>query len=185
MHLQQFITNSSSPVTSRNTKASSHKLQHLERSLGSTDKALAALSSDHDDLALLEQHCEQLCDYKRELAAVYEDLVTLDLDEKDDLIILYAKLEKLQFESSHKVKKLISSQTSNPASTPVVGGKGVKLPKLDVPTFSGDVLHWKQFWEQFSVSVYDHSNLSDAKKLIYLQQAIKDGSARNTIEGLS
>ena len=62
---------------------------------------------------------------------------------------------------------------------------GVKLPKLDVPTFDGNLIHWKQFWEQFSVSVHNQLNLSNAEKIVYLQHAIKGGSARNAIEGLS
>ena len=59
--------------------------------------------------------------------------------------------------------------------------KGVKLPKLYVPTFDGDVLHWKQFWEQFVISVHDRANLSNTEKLVYLQQAIKNGLAKGAI----
>ena len=71
------------------------------------------------------------------------------------------------------------------ATTPVVEGKGVKLPKLHVPTFDGDILNWRQFWEQFSVSIHDRRSLSEAEKLVYLQQAIKKCSATSAIEGLS
>ena len=60
----------------------------------------------------------------------------------------------------------------------------MKLPKLDVPTFNGDILNWKSFWEQFCVSVHDRTTLSSSKKLVYLQHALKDGSAKRTIEGL-
>ncbi len=35
------------------------------------------------------------------------------------------------------------------------------------------------------MSVHDRSSLSDAEKLVYLQQAIKNGSAKNVIDGLS
>ena len=35
------------------------------------------------------------------------------------------------------------------------------------------------------MSVHHRSSLSNAEKLVYLQQAIKDGSARSAIEGLS
>ena len=59
------------------------------------------------------------------------------------------------------------------------------LPKLDVPTYDGDIIHWKQFWDQFIVSVHDRMNLSNAEKIVYLQHALKDGSAMNAIEGLS
>lgn len=61
---------------------------------------------------------------------------------------------------------------------------GVRLPKLDIPIFSGKVLKWQTFWEQFRVSVHDRS-ISDAEKLVYLRQALKNGTAKNTIEGLS
>ena len=33
--------------------------------------------------------------------------------------------------------------------------------------------------------VYDCSDLSNTEKLVYLQQAVKNDSAKNTIEGLS
>ena len=108
-------------------------------------------------------------------------MVSLDLDE-DDLFFLHARLEKLLFACTHQVRQLRSSLSTNPL---IADGSGVRLPKLEVPTFDGDVLHWKQFWEQFSISVHDRSNLSNAEKLVYLQQAVKNGSAKNTIEGLS
>ena len=33
------------------------------------------------------------------------------------------------------------------------GGVNVKLPKLDLPKFSGDVLKWVAFWQQFCACV--------------------------------
>lgn len=83
-----------------------------------------------------------------------------------------------------KVKKLVNASHTD-TITSVADGKGVKLPKLDVPTFDGDILHWKQFREQFCVSVHDRSSLTNAEKLAYLQQALKNGSAKSTFEGLS
>jgi hypothetical protein len=44
------------------------------------------------------------------------------------------------------------------------------------------VLHWQQFWEQFHVAIY---SLSNAEKVVYLQQAIMQESAKSAIEGLS
>ena len=61
----------------------------------------------------------------------------------------------------------------------------MKLPKLDVPTFDGNILNWKSFWKQFCVSVHNRTNLSDSEKLVYLQHALKGGSAKQVIEGLS
>ena len=56
------------------------------------------------DITFVEQHAEQLIDYKKELASIYEELVSLDLDE-DDLFFLHARLEKLHFACSHKVRR--------------------------------------------------------------------------------
>lgn len=73
--------------------------------------------------------------------------------------------------------------TSAESSTP--DGKMIKLPKLNIPTFDGNILCWLTFWEQYRVAIHDRSDLSQAQKLVYLWQALKDGSAKNVIEGLS
>ena len=72
---------------------------------------------------------------------------------------------------------------SSPSATH--DSRGVKLPKLKVPTFNGDILNWRSFWEQFCVSVHNRPSLCDSEKLVYLQQSLKDGSAKGVIEGLS
>ena len=102
------------------------------------NEALSDLPEDHDDVSLLEQYHEQLADYKKELASVYEELAALDLDDSDEFVVLHTKLEKLWFDCSHEMNKLLSMHVN-------VDGKGVRHPKLDVPTFNGDVLQWKQF----------------------------------------
>ena len=51
--------------------------------------------------------------------------------------------------------------------------------------FDSNLLNWRTFWEQFSVSVHGCSSLSDLENLVYLQHLLKKGSAKATIEGLS
>ena len=126
-------------------------LSRLQRILRSTEGDLAAMSSNREDVPLLEQHAEQLTDYKKQLASIYEELVALDLEEEDDLFILHTQLEEVRFSCAHSVRKLLGSLTSR-SSAPAADGKGVKLPKFEVPTFDGDILKWKQFWEQFSTT---------------------------------
>ena len=71
------------------------------------------------------------------------------------------------------------------ASTSTSNNNGVRLPKLEVPSFDGNILNWRSFWEQFGISVHDRTHLSDSEKLVYLQQSLKGGSAKGVIEGLS
>ena len=176
----------SDPLTpSVNRKAMiSHKLVRLDRNISVTDEALHG-TREEIDVSLVESHREQLVDCKKELAAIYEDLLALDLEDGDELFTQHARLEKIQFGCSHKARQLLGSLPVRSVARPSVEGEGVKLPKLDVPTFDGDILNWRQFWEQYTVSVHARKNLSDAEKLVYLQQAIKKGSAGSTIEGLS
>ena len=189
IRLQQLVAKCGSSATSGALKSSSRKLSRLERSLIAVNEALALIPVDHDDVPLLEQYSERLLDYKRDLATIYDDLATHDLNDDDALLVLHAKLERLQFECSHRVKTLLrthsSRSTSRSTSASTADNKGVRLPKLDVPTFNGDVQHWTTFWEQFAISVHDRTSLSNAEKLVYLQQAIKSGSAKSAIEGLS
>ena len=138
---QQLITKYGNPTdTTGARKSSSQKLSRLEQCFNSADEEIATVRDGRSKVPLLEQYREQLIDHKRKLTAVYEDLTALNLDDGDDLVVLHVKLEKLLFSCSLHIKVLLRS---DPATTPTVTNKGVKLPKLNVPAFDGDVLHWK------------------------------------------
>ena len=111
--------------------------------------------------------------------------MSVELEEGDDLYTHQVEVEKRVFDCSLKIKKLLQSQANLTTSSSASSGRGVRLPKLDVPTFDGNILNWRTFWDQFLVSVHDRTNLSESKKLVYLQQALKEGSAKRAIEGLS
>ena len=89
------------------------------------------------------------------------------------------------FDCSLKIKELLLGTSTSSPSSDSSNNKGVKLQKLDVPTFDGNILNWKCFWEQFCISVHDRPNLSEVEKLVYLCHALKDGSVKHAIEGLS
>ena len=76
-----------------------------------------------------------------------------------------------------------SQRKNAPTATPTDVSR-VKLQKLNIPTFNGDLLNWKQFWEQFCVAVHDHTSISNAENLAYLRNALKDGTAKSVIERL-
>ena len=74
---------------------------------------------------------------------------------------------------------------ANTRSGAITNDKGLKVPKLEAPAFDGDLLNWNSFWEQFSISIDERTSLSDAEKFVYLQHSLKEGSAKNVIQGLS
>ena len=120
---------------------------------------------------------------KKEFADVHNSLLSLDIEDTSDLGHLLSRVERLQFDCALGIRKQLCSRSAPPSLSS--DNTGVKLPKLDVPTFDGSILNWKTFWEQFDVSVHDRSNLTDSEKLAYLRHTLKDGSAKTVIEGLS
>ena len=175
IHFQRLITAcSSSSSTAR--KVASKRLTRINKGLLEIRNSLASIS---DDVCKIRQHQEQLTDFKSELTDVRKSLLPLDLEE-DELSESQSEIERSIFDISLSIKRLLQ-----PKASPAAESNGIKLPKLDVPTFDGEILSWRTFWEQFCVSVYDRSGISDSEKLVYLRSALKGGPAKQTIEGLS
>ncbi len=158
-------------------KRMDHIRNELQHVLSTVD---SAGSGAHADPCLLLQCEEQLAGIKTELANVSSGVLSLDGDHPG-LSEQQAKLSKGLFDLGLKIKRLRMEKTSSPPAHKV----GVKLPQLDVPTFDGNVTHWRSFWEQFVIAVHDRATLSKTEKLTYLRHALKEGSAKHVIEGLS
>ena len=60
-------------------------------------------------LPLLEQYQEQLTDVKKEICSIYEEFITTDLQDDHALIAQHVELEKLHFDCSHVIKKLLGT----------------------------------------------------------------------------
>ena len=59
---------------------------------------------------------------------------------------------------------------------------GVKLPLLQLPKFSGNVLEWSAFYDAFLASVDSHKRLSNVQKFTHLRSCL-NGRAYKRIEG--
>ena len=178
----QKIIKSNAPVARDDSRSIlSRKLSHLRRAIESVDSEIRAVPEYSEDPYLVQQYDDRLAELKSELKSVHGELLVLNLEETDELYTLHSQLSRKIFDCCHQLKKLLGERETHTSRE----YKGVKLPKLKVPTFDGNVINWTTFWEQFSVSVHSRSNISDPEKLVYLQQALKDGSAKHAIEGLS
>ena len=60
----------------------------------------------------------------------------------------------------------------------------VKLPKINLPTFDGNVLSWQPYHISIKVSVVDNPSLADVQKLEYLMRSLK-GSAAEAVKGFA
>lgn len=154
------------------------QMDHIGKELQHVQSIVESATST--DACLLLQCEEQIAGIKAELANVSRDVLLLD-DDDPGHSEQQANLNKGLFDLGLKIKRLRMEKTSSPPIDKV----GVKLPKLDVPTFDGNVIHWKSFWEQFVIALHDRTTLSKAEKLTYPRHALKQGSAKHVIEGLS
>ena len=65
------------------------------------------------------------------------------------------------------VRQTTSNHTRSP-SNPTETVK-VKLPKLELKPFNGNILNWQPFWDRFQSSIDSNSNISPVDKFAYLQ----------------
>ena len=181
----QMLLDKSSPCkdTPKGREELAHCLFMLERSLKNIDDKINSLPLEVEDLALLQQLQEDLSDLKLELNDCRTRSVRLSLPEEHELSVKCSRLKEVHFECCHRVKGIINSNLL--ALSSGTEAQGLKVPELEAPTFDGEILNWTRFWEQFSVSIDQRTNLSDAEKFVYLQQALNGGSAKSVIQGLS
>ena len=113
----------------------------------------------------------QLTHLEKSLAALHDAITTIPTSHEDISLIEQYDLKL----ANYRTEILGIAQHYCPSTTHEGLSTNLCLPKLVIPTFDGNILNWRQFWEQFSVSVHDRINLSNAEKLVYLQQSIKEG----------
>ena len=53
-----------------------------------------------------------------------------------------------------------------------------RLPKLTLPTFSGDPLTWQTFWDFFSAAIHTNNLLTGVHKFNYLRAQVTDEAAK-------
>ena len=125
---------------------------------------IKALTSDSES-CLNRQHEEGLLELRSELRSVRGELRAMDLKEGNEVTALHSKLEEIMFQCSIDIKRLLQGETRPTTS---FDSSSMKLPKLDVPMFDGNILNWQTFWEQFCISVHGRPN---SEKLVYFHRA--------------
>ena len=84
--------------------------------------------------------------------------------------------------ATHHEPTTVTTHTATPIVNPQVYHAS-RLPKLELPTFSGDPLTWQSFWDSFDAAVNSNPTLSPIHKFNYLKAQLQ-GDAARTISGL-
>ena len=73
--------------------------------------------------------------------------------------------------------------TGEPPTPPVRGTK-VKLPKLTLPHFNGNLTKWTAFWDSYESAIHSNDELSEVDKFNYLRSLL-EGPAFEAVRGLT
>ena len=121
-----------------------------------------------------------------ELADLSHKILLLDSGE-EALTEERSKVKKVLLKIDLKVKavKQLPQDVESSPKLSKAEAPRIRLPKISVPSFNGNILNWTSFWEQFEVASDSQDSLRDVDKLAYLKDAVKDSPAKHVIEGLS
>ena len=103
-------------------------------------------------MCLLESHEERLKSIDTDLLGINHDM--LQIDDFESVAGRTGGQEEALFELQVAIKRLLKNIKAVSAVDKDKGLSGVKLPKLNVPTFDGKVLNWNSFWEQFDMTIH-------------------------------
>ena len=74
--------------------------------------------------------------------------------------------------------KELQPPSPSAAAAPSSGSLTTKLPKLTLPSFSGEYTQWVSFWDQFTTLVDSKRDMTNVEKLSYLKLALKGDAAQ-------
>ncbi|XP_070526460.1 uncharacterized protein [Cardiocondyla obscurior] len=141
----------------------------------------------------LAERRERLGEYNQEYADVQARIEDLDEREARDR----DSFEKTYFSLRAKLTRLTrpAGGTASARPSPVPGSSGsegsggrepltfVRLPKINLPTFSGKYEEWVTFHDTFNSLIHENEPLTDVQKFHYLRASLLD-EAKNVIAAL-
>ena len=88
-------------------KIASRRLSYLKNNLSAVSTAVHALTAESAELYLLHQYQEQLSDFKKELGDVRQTLLSLGVEEGDELETSTNAINKVLFDCSLQLKEVV------------------------------------------------------------------------------
>lgn len=138
-------------------------------------------------LGLLENHFAKFEEVQSEIEKL--DVLELESDKRESFeeTYCYAKSKLLS-----KITELRRPSVNlNQSSADVLGlnrtgnrSNLVKLPKIELPHFSGEYKHWTDFINGFNTYIDADDNLKPLEKFNYLRKCLKGGNAESMLASL-
>ncbi|XP_026063123.1 uncharacterized protein LOC113046525 [Carassius auratus] len=152
-------------------------LQDIETEVDKEDPVIERL---RELLALLSEKGETLLELD---VGIEEGTDTDDLENEIADVEDYKERVITAKSRAHRVIQR-NRESSRPSSTePSLHRQTVKLPKLIINKFNGEISQWQDFWNQFETAIHKNDALSKTEKFNYLKTYLT-GAASKAIAGL-
>lgn len=145
------------------------------------------LGKDMPNSAVLEELMEQLlakedCLEKID-GEIEEQTKTDDLEEVSRAIEHKEHITRRKTKIRRALRKVQENSASVSSYVADSMRQNVKLPKLVIDKYAGDISQWQYFWGQFETAVHKNLNLTKTDKFSYLRSYLT-GPAADVVAGL-
>ena len=161
------------------------------RTLTKVNDALAAETADEAKLSQLKLTLEEKLTTLKLLDGeivelTEEDALATEIERADDYNSeIYAALVRidkaLKLATSPAPPIHVPTREVTPARAPE---SNMRLPKLSIKPFNGDITQWTTFWDSFKSAIHENPALSDIDKFNYLSSLLEH-SVKESIAGLT
>ena len=162
-------------------------LQELGQYVSSEDCEHAKLlglrntvSSILEQLAIVHNEVINMLEPKDIEAAVVEHMKAT---EPSYHVLARVDLKLAEFTKTISPGNTLGAPSTNDAQGQV-NSVHCRLPKIQLPEFSGDPLAWQGFWDQYQVAIHNNMRISDIDKFNYLKGCLK-GESLSAVSGLT
>ena len=134
------------------------------------------LRKDEPNVTYLEEWNEQLSSRETSLTELDREVESItpmdDLEEEVSGAIHYMDEIKAAYVRTRRYLEKLKEDASSESQSSIQGNRipVMKLPKLTIENFSGDISKWQNFWSQFSGTIHKNQHLSKSDKFNYLKQ---------------
>ena len=138
----------------------------------------------------LNEKLETIKALDSEVIELFEDEGTLatEIEQTDDykesIFSTLIKVDRVTKAPPTRVPPIPTPPVDTRAPPTDFRSSRVRLPKLQLRSFGGDLTKWTTFWESFESAVHSNPELSDVEKFNYLNSLL-ERSAREAVSGLA
>ena len=172
----------------------SRKATRIYQEMDLTQPATEALASQVSSyLDQLQRKAECIRQLDAKIASELSDTTDLEQDvfeaegiqdtiiENSTPLKRYLEANRIR-NATHTTTTTGTPDSTTPRTETATGHSSSRLPKLSLPTFSGNPLNWQTFWDSFEAAVHNNPHLTGVEKFNYLRAQL-DGDAAKTVGG--